>query len=169
MKKKVFYRGKIKKNGRKISKKQNYLCKTYGRQFIGDHALQYKGRHFGLTQKILMMPVRGTGIRAIAAIEKISIKKVLSTPVRSRHPLQAEQQYYDGLEMDGLWTYVSRKSRKVCLLYAYHRETGEIVAFVWGKRDLKTARKLKKKLSDSGVTCGSITTDDRDSFILCAV
>jgi IS1 family transposase len=52
------------------------------------------------------------------------------------------------------------------LIYAYHRATGEIVAFVWGKRDMKTAGKLKQKLSDSGLTCGSIATDDRDSFII---
>jgi IS1 family transposase len=69
------------------------------------------------------------------------------------------------LEVDELWTYVGRKSRKVWLIYAYHRARGEIVAFVWGKRDMKTAGKLKKKLSDSGVTCGSIVTDDWDSFV----
>jgi transposase-like protein len=31
---------KVRKNGKKISKKQNYLCKDCGRQFIGDHALK---------------------------------------------------------------------------------------------------------------------------------
>jgi IS1 family transposase len=111
------------------------------------------------------MLVRGTGIRDITAIEKISIKKVLSAPVDSRHPIQPEQQYYDCLEVDELWTYMSKKSRKVWLIYAYHRETGKIVAFVWGKCDLKTVGKLKKKLSDSGENYGSIATDDRDSFI----
>jgi IS1 family transposase len=35
---------------------------------------------------------------------------------------------------------------------------------VWGKRDLKTAGKMKKKLSDFGVTGGSIATDGWDSF-----
>ncbi|MDR2775059.1 MAG: IS1 family transposase, partial [Tannerella sp.] len=40
----------MKKNGRKISKKQNYLCKTCGRQFIGDHALHYKGCPSGRTE-----------------------------------------------------------------------------------------------------------------------
>jgi IS1 family transposase len=35
----------------------------------------------------------------------------------------------------------------------------------WGKRDMKTAGKLKRKLSDLGITCGSIATDDRDSFV----
>jgi transposase-like protein len=72
---------KVKKNGKKISKKQNYLCKACGRQFIGDHALRYKGCHSSLTQKLLLMPVRGIGIRDIAEIEKISIKKVLSVLV----------------------------------------------------------------------------------------
>jgi IS1 family transposase len=112
-----------------------------------------------------MMLVRGIGIRDIAAIEKISIKKVLSVLVHSRHSIQPKEQYYDCLEVDELWTYVGKKSRKVWLIYAYHRATGEIVAFVWGKRDMKTAGKLKQKLSDSGVTCGSIATDDWDSFI----
>ncbi len=34
---------KIVKNGNKKNKKQNYLCKTCKRQFIGDHNLTYKG------------------------------------------------------------------------------------------------------------------------------
>ena len=47
----------IKKNGKKLSKKQNYLCKDCARQFIGDHTLSYKGCHSGLVQKILLMLV----------------------------------------------------------------------------------------------------------------
>jgi hypothetical protein len=59
--------------------------KACGCQFIGDHALCYKGCYSDLTQKILLMLVRGAGIRDIAEIEKISIKKVLSVSVNSRH------------------------------------------------------------------------------------
>ncbi|MDR1054532.1 MAG: hypothetical protein LBL90_01610 [Prevotellaceae bacterium] len=59
---------KIKRNGRKPYKKQNYLCKTCGRQFIGGRALKYKGCHSSLTQKILLMLVRGIGIRGISVI-----------------------------------------------------------------------------------------------------
>jgi hypothetical protein len=66
---------KIKKNGKKSSKKQNFICKDCGRQFIGNHALTYKGCHAVLTQNILCMPVRGIGIRDISVIEQISIKK----------------------------------------------------------------------------------------------
>jgi IS1 family transposase len=31
------------------------------------------------------------------------------------------------------------------VIYAYDRESGEIVSIVWGKRDLKTAKELRKK------------------------
>jgi IS1 family transposase/transposase-like protein len=158
------YKGK--KNGKKSCGQQNYLCKACGRQFIGDHVLRYKGCHSWLRQKILRMLVRGVGIRDIAAIEKISTKKVLSVLVHSLHLIRSRQQYYDCLEVDEFWTYVVKKSRKVWLIYSYHRETGEIVAFVWGKRDLHTARKLRKKLSDSVVSYGSIATDDWNSFVV---
>jgi IS1 family transposase len=36
------------------------------------------------------------------------------------------------------------------------------VAFVWGKRNLKTSLALKQKLIDIGITYG---TDDWDSFV----
>jgi IS1 family transposase len=38
------------------------------------------------------------------------------------------------------------KKNTVWLIYVYHRESGEIVAYVWGKRDMKTAKKLSKKI-----------------------
>ncbi|MDR3341302.1 MAG: hypothetical protein LBT14_00670, partial [Treponema sp.] len=45
----------------------------------------------------------------------------------------------------------------------YHRASGEIVAYVWGKRDLKTAQKLKEKLKRLGND--RIATDDWQSFV----
>jgi IS1 family transposase len=38
------------------------------------------------------------------------------------------------------------------------RGSGEIVAFTWGKRDLKTANKLRKRLKGLGITYGRIAT-----------
>jgi IS1 family transposase len=58
------------------------------------------------------------------------------------------------------------KQSKVWLIYAYDRESGEIVSFVWGKRDLKTAKKLRKRLRAAGITYDSISTDNRESFII---
>jgi IS1 family transposase len=68
------------------------------------------------------------------------------------------------LEVDEFWTYVGEKKNKVWLIYAYDRESGEIVSFVWAKRDLKTARKLRKKLIAAGICYNQICTDNWESF-----
>jgi IS1 family transposase len=88
----------------------------------------------------------------------------LSVLVRSNHIIEPKQSYYDKLEIDEFWSYVSNKKNKVWLIYAYHRASGEIVSFVWGKRNSKTAKKLREKLSKSGVTFDVVYTDDWDSF-----
>jgi IS1 family transposase/transposase-like protein len=156
---------KIKKNGNKSYGKQNYLCKSCSRQFIGDHALSYKGWHSELIAKILLMLVRGIGIRDIAEIERVSINKVLSVLVNSNHLIKPKQSHYDNLEVDEFWTYVGNKKNKVWLIYAYHRDTGEIVSYVWGKRNYKTAKKLRDKLKSIGVSYDVIYSDNWDSFI----
>jgi transposase-like protein len=92
------------------------------------------------------MMVRSIGIRDISVIEGISIAKVLSVLAKSCYSIKPKQHHYSSLEVDELWTYVEKKKNKVWLIYAYDRDTGEIVSFVWGKRDLKTAMKLRKRL-----------------------
>jgi IS1 family transposase len=111
------------------------------------------------------MLVRGVGIRDIAEIESVSADKVLSVLANTDHVITPKKTHYECLEVDELWTYVCAKSNKIWLIYAYDRDNGEIVCFVWGNRDLKTARKLKKKLADSGVSYGNIASDNWDSFI----
>jgi transposase-like protein len=59
---------KVKKNGKRHSGKQNYLCKHCGRQFTGDHALDYKGCHSSIKKRILLMMVRCIGVIDISAI-----------------------------------------------------------------------------------------------------
>ena len=155
----------INKNGNKVSLKQNYLCKSCKHQFIGDHALTYKGCHSETYKRIKKMLVRGVGIRDIAEIEGVSFGKVLSVLVNSNHVITPQKKYYECLEVDDFWIYVGNKTKKVWLLYAYDRIDGEIVGFVWGKRDLKTARKLRQRLADFGISYGTVASDNWDSFI----
>jgi transposase-like protein len=146
----------IVKNGIKEYGTQNYLCNDCGRQFIGDHALDYKGCHSGLKHRIELMLVRCVGIRDIAEIENISFGKVLSVLTKSDKIIEPKQKHYDNLEVDEFWTYVGKKQEKVWLIYAYHRLTGEIVTWVWGKRDFKTAKKLREKITELGPTFDTI-------------
>ena len=57
-----------------------------------------------------------------------------------------------------------KKANKVWLIYAYHRSTGEIVAFVWGNRNKKTAMKLRAELLSLGISFDTIYSDDWESF-----
>jgi hypothetical protein len=112
------------------------------------------------------MMVRGIGIRDISVIEGISIVKVLSVSVKSCYVIKPKQTHYNSLEVDEFWTYVGKKKNKIWLIYVYDRESGEIVSFVWSKRDLKTANKLRKRLRAAGITYDSICSDNRESFII---
>ena len=155
----------IKKNGLKSYGKQTYKCKDCNRQFIGDHALTYQGCHSQKDSKIRQLMVRGSGIRDIADVEKISKGKVLSTLKKCNYQIAPKQSQYDCLEVDELWTFVGKKTNRHWLIYAYHRATGVIVAYIWGKRDLKTVKKLKAKLQELGVTFAKIASDTWDSFV----
>ena len=157
---------KIVKNGKKPNGKQNYLCKNEkcGRQFIGNHNLTYKGCHSCINQKIKLMLVRGVGIRDISEIEKVSIRKVLTVLAKFDYSIVPKKKHYNNIEVDEFWTYVQKKEKKQWLIYAYDRETREIIAYVWGKRDLRTAKKLRKQLKKRDITYDSIATDDWKSF-----
>jgi IS1 family transposase/transposase-like protein len=155
----------VKKNGKKSSRKQNYFCNNCRRQFFGDHALTYLGCRSDVYNRIIKALVRGVGIRDISEIEGVSTSKVLSVLTNSKHVIVPQKDYYDELEVDEFWTFVGKKTNKVWLVYAYHRESGEIVGFVWGKRNLKTARKLRQKLKDLKVKYGTIFSDNWNSFI----
>jgi IS1 family transposase len=113
---------------------------------------------------IKIMPVRGVGIWDIVIILEIGITTVLKVLKSTKYRIKPKQSHYDRLEIDEFWTYVGKKKNKVWLIYAYHRENGEIVAFVWGKRDLKTAKKLRKRIKRMGISYDRIAMDDRDSF-----
>ena len=91
---------KIKKNGQKSYDKQNYQRKYRDCQFVENRALAYKGCLSSIIQCILLMLVRGIGIRDIALIQGISINKVLSVLVKSTHTITSKQNHYDYLEVE---------------------------------------------------------------------
>jgi len=67
---------KGKKNGKKSYGKQNYLYKIAPTNLLATTLCKSKRGHLELIRRILLMLVRGVGIRDIAKIERISIKKL---------------------------------------------------------------------------------------------
>ena len=155
----------IVQNGHKRNGSQNYRCKNCGKRFISDHQKIYRGGLSRIPAVVKIMTVRGNGVRDIRAILNISPGKVLQALGSACHQIKPKKNQYDRLETDGFWTYEGRKTNKVWLIYAYHRESGGTVAYVRGKRDLKTAKKLRKRLQRLGIRYGRIATDSWDSFL----
>ena len=70
----------------------------------------------GITGKILHLMVRGSGVRDITEVERISIGKVLRTLSESIYQIQPKQSHYECLEVDELWTFVGNKQNKQWLI-----------------------------------------------------
>jgi IS1 family transposase/transposase-like protein len=152
------------RNGHKRNGSQNYLCKACAKQFVKKNKKIYRGSLSWIPAAIKIMLVRGNGVRDISTILAISIQKVLQVLCSLKYQIQPKREHYDCLETDGFWTYVGRKTNKVWLIYAYHRESGEIVAYVWGNRDIKTAKKLRVRLWRLGIRYDRVALDLWDSF-----
>jgi IS1 family transposase len=108
------------------------------------------------------MPVRGTGIQYGTENQR---HQGLKSPQSGTYVINPKKKHYDCLKIDEFWTYAGKKKNKVWLIYAYHRESGEIAAYVWGKRGIKTAKKLRERIKGLGISYGRISTDNWDSFL----
>ena len=111
------------------------------------------------------MTARCCGIRDICSITGYSRGKVQAALKRSTHQISPERTYYQTLQVDEFWTFVGQKRNKVWLIYAYDQASGEIVAHVWGKRDLATVMQLKQRLKALGVTYDRIASDNWVAFL----
>ena len=59
---------------------------------------------------------------------------------------KAQRRVWEALELDEMWTYVGQRRRKVWLWLAVERASRRIVAWVLGRRDAATARRLWQAL-----------------------
>lgn len=89
----------------------------------------------------------------------------LKTLVEIHYDIAPKQKHYNCLEVDELWTFVGSKKNRKWLIYAYDRESGEIVAYVWGDRSAKTAKRFRNKIVQLGLTFDRIASDDWKAFI----
>ena len=61
-------------------------------------------------------------------------------------PKKTQRKRWETLELDEMWTFVGRKRRKVWLWLAVERASRRVVAWVLGRRDAATARRLWQAL-----------------------
>jgi len=111
------------------------------------------------------MTARCCGIRDICSITGYSRGKIQAALKRSPHQTSPQRTHYQTLQVDEFWTFVGKKRNKVWLIYACNQVGGEMVAHVWGKRDLATVMQLKQRLKALGVTCDRIASANWAAFL----
>ena len=153
---------KVVKNGKKKTGIQNIRCKACKLQFQEEYlywAADYKNRD--LLKRMLL---RGSGVRDCAVVLGISASAVLRCILRMGKAAKVwpKQGAYHLVQIDEQWSYVGNKQKKVWLLYAICKNSGEILAANWGKRNKKSIRALLKKLQ--GVEINFYCTDNWQAF-----
>ena len=153
---------KVVRNGVKRTGRQNWKCKGCNKQFQSEYL--YRGADKSVKDQLIKMQLRGSGIRDTALLEGVSPATVLRCIVSEslEAVIKPKRHYYPQVQIDELWMYVTKKKKKVWLLYAYCYQSDEILAFTMGKRNSKTVRNLLLKLK--GLEIDWYLTDKWEAF-----
>lgn len=145
------YSGKVVKNGKKKTGIQNICCKLCGLQFQEEYF--YPGADHKNKDLLKRMLLRGSGVRDCAVVLGISTDCVLRCILRmgKASAIRPKRSSYHLVQIDEQWSYIGNKQKKVWLLYAICKNSGEILAANWGKRNKKSIKALLKKLQDIAV------------------
>lgn len=167
------------KRGLTSNGKQRYECRNRACShctFILDYS--YLGCLPDVKDHILNMAVNASGIRDTARVLGIAIGTVLS-PLRS---IESELESInrtvlenidtencrvfirkvDDAELDEMWSFVGKKSDPHWLWHAIDHNTGEILAYVFGRRSDDVFKKLRNLLMPFGIK--KFFTDDWGAY-----
>lgn len=61
-------------------------------------------------------------------------------------------EHLEGAELDEMWSFVSNKANRRWLLLAVNHDTGDILAYTFGKRKDKVFREFQRLLKPFGIT-----------------
>jgi len=156
---------KVVKNGVKSTGKQNVLCKDCGKQFQYEYT--YPAANPIIKRQIKDSLLHGSGIRDCSSIYKVGHKSVLRLIEREGESvlIRPLQKQYECIELDELYSFVQNKGKKVWIIYAYSRQTGEILAVTMGKRNTQQIRYLMLKIKHLNIQVNAWRTDKFKGFI----
>ena len=168
------------KHGKSEEGKKRYLCKNDKcphSTFLRDYT--YLGCQTETKCQIIEMALNGSGIRDTARVLRISPSTVIEELKKKEHELhsvnmkalddienplgiQVVIRRCDEAEMDEMWSFVRDKSNQRWLWHAIDHRTGEVLAYVLGKRKDNVFKQLKALLEPFGIN--HYYTDDWGAY-----
>ena len=85
---------------------------------------------------------RVTGVALVTIASRIKKAQAVSPPRLRLRPKKEQKKEREALELDEMWTFVGQRRRKVSRWLAVERASRRSVAWVLGRRDAATARRL---------------------------
>lgn len=155
---------KVVKNGIKSTGRQNFLCNACGKQFQWEYL--YQGANPSVKSQVKSSLLHGSGIRDCYKVYGISPQTTLNLILSEGKKVQIspQQKYYERIEIDEMFSFVSKKRKKVWLFYAYAPETKEILAVTMGKCNRKQLQSLMVQIKNLQIEVGFYCTDKFEAF-----
>lgn len=155
---------KVVKNGIKSTGRQNFLCNSCGKQFQWEYL--YQGANPSVKSQVKSSLLHGSGIRDCYKVYGISPQTTLNLILSEGKKVQIspQQKYYERIEIDEMFSFVSKKRKKVWIFYAYAPETKEILAVTMGKRNRKQLQSLMVQIKNLHIEVSFYCTDKFEAF-----
>ena len=168
------------KHGKTNEGKQRYCCcngKCLKKTFILDYS--YKGYLSEVKESVIDMAINGSGIRDTARVLNITTNTVIKTILKIESKLEYVNyailnriafyssrpvviKLVEDVEADEMWSFVKNKKNQRWLWHAIDHFTGEVLAYVFGKRTDNIFEKLKALLEPFGIK--RFYTDDWGAY-----
>lgn len=158
----------ILKNGSTHHKKQKFLCKECGRQFIEKpEKKQITSEQKQRVKKLLLERISLRGITRSLEISMTWLQQFInnlycSVPIELRVTEISDLEIE--IECDELWSYVNSKENPVYIWLAIARKTRQIVGFYLGDRSRLSAIEFWKTLPKTYQNNGKFYTDLWESY-----
>lgn len=135
----------VTKSGFQSNGNQKYKCKTCGKYFQDSYS--YTSCHVS-DQQIIILTKEGCGIRSTARILSISPNTVIRRIIKIGSQLKRPYLISKGskYQVDELFTFVRKKTNRICIAYSLESATGNIIDVVVGRRNKTNLRKITDTL-----------------------
>lgn len=133
------------KNGKSKIGIQRYRCKSCGNSFQSS----YNYTSFMVSDdQIKILTKEGCGIRSTARILSISPNTVIRRIIKIGNQLKRPYLISKGskYEVDELFTFVGKKTNRICIAYSLEPTTGNVIDIVVGRRNKTNLRKITDTL-----------------------
>ena len=159
------------RHGKTHDGRQRYRCMACRRTF--QLRYQHKIHEPGARQRITDMALNGSGVRETAWVLGISPQTVMGElkkidAVNQRAPVRSASAVARfRLCADEMWSFVRRKKEQRWLWWVENASTGEVVAFVFGRRTHATFRRLLALLTEAARAVAQWLIDAWGAYAAC--